>query len=116
MKNFKTIITVIALSLSTVFTVVANDVDPKNNKETKKLRTEMSLLIGKNIPVKLNKTTTAQVSFTVNNKNEIVVLSVESKLNDLNSFVKKKLNYKKLVTKAVKKGEVYIVPLKVNVK
>lgn len=115
MKNLKTIITVIALSLSTIFSVVASEKNPKKNSENKTLRKEMSSFIGNNIPIELNKTTNAQVSFIINNQNEIVVLSVDSKVSELNSFLKNKLNYKKIATKSVKKGEIYKMPLKIEV-
>ncbi|QOD61298.1 hypothetical protein H9I45_02290 [Polaribacter haliotis] len=116
MKNFKTIIAIIAISLSTVFSASANDIDPKTNKETKALRTEIVAFIGNKISIEVEKITTAEVSFVINNKNEVVVLSVSSKNSELNSFLKKKLNYKKVVAKGIKKGEIYIMPLKVNVK
>ncbi|MDX6747261.1 hypothetical protein SHK09_10700 [Polaribacter sp. PL03] len=113
MKNLKTIIAVIAISLSTVFSVSATDTKPK---KAKTLRTEISALIGENIPLKFNKTTIAEVSFIVNNRNEIVVLSVKSEVSELNSFIKRKLNYKIITIKGVKKGEVYKMPLKINIK
>ncbi|QOD61297.1 hypothetical protein H9I45_02285 [Polaribacter haliotis] len=116
MKNFKTIIAIIALSLTTVFSIVANDKDLKVEKKTNKLRTEMSAFIGKNVPVEIKKTTTVEVSFMINNLNEIVVLTTDSKNRELNLFFKKKLNYKKIVTKGITKGDVYKIPFKVNVK
>ena len=116
MKNLKTVIAVIAISLSTVFSASATNPNPEKIKPTKTLRTEMSSLIGKNIPVELNKTTTVEVSFVVNNKNEVVVLSVDSKVSELNSFLKRKLNYKKITAKGINKGEVYKMPLKINIK
>ncbi|QTE23194.1 hypothetical protein [Polaribacter cellanae] len=116
MKNFKTIIAIIAISLSTVFSTSANNTDPKVEKDTKALRIEMNTFIGKFIPVRVKKPTTAEVSFMINNRNEIVVLSVDSKNTQLNSFLKNKLNYKKVLAKGVIKGEIYKMPLKVNVK
>jgi type 1 fimbria pilin len=102
-----------AISLSTVFSASATTSNPENG--IKALRTELSSFIGKNIPIELNKATTAEVSFIVNNKNEVVVLSVDSRNSELNYFLKHKLNYKKITTKGVKKGKVYKIPLKVNI-
>ncbi|WP_299665338.1 hypothetical protein [uncultured Polaribacter sp.] len=116
MKNLKTIIAVIAISLSTVFSVSATDPKPKDSKETKTLRKEMSSFIGKNIPIELKKTTKVEVSFIINNSNEIVVVSINSEVSKLNSFLKRKLNYKKIITKGIKRGEIYKMPLKINVK
>ncbi|WP_439128260.1 hypothetical protein [Polaribacter sp.] len=115
MRNLKTIIAIIAISLSTTLATNASEINPKKNKETKSLRTEVSKFIGKNIPVELKKTTHTEISFIVNNKNEVVVLSVDSKVAELNSYLKSKLNYKKISTKGIKKGEIYKMPLKIKV-
>jgi hypothetical protein len=114
MKNLKTIITLIALSLSTVFSVVATEKNPTKSNTNKELRTEIISLLGNEIPVQIQSGSLAEVAFIVNNNNEIVVLSVDSKIDNLNSFVKNKLNYKKLTTKGVKKGEFYRMPLKIK--
>jgi hypothetical protein len=114
MKNFKTIIAIMVISLSTVFSTSATAPNPE--KGIKTLRTELSSFIGKNIPFELKKSTTAEVSFIINNKNEVVVLSVDSSISELNYFLKTRLNYKKVTTKGVKKGEVYKIPLRINIK
>jgi hypothetical protein len=114
MKNLKTIITVIALSLSTVFSVVATENNPLNSKTNKELRSEISSLLGDKIPLQVKKESMAEVAFMLNNKNEIVIFSVDSKIDELSAFVKNKLNYKKLTTKGVKKGEFYRIPLKIK--
>lgn len=116
MKNLRTFITIIALSLTTVFYASEKKPIEKTNSENKALRTEMSSLIGNKIPLKIKKSTTAEISFIVNNKKEIVVLSVDSKVSELNNYLKNKLNYKKITTKGVKKGEIYKIPLKVEIK
>ena len=53
------------------------------------------------------------VKFTVNDNNEIVVLSVNSYSNvkQIASFIKDRLNYKKLSTKVQSKA-IYILPVK----
>jgi len=114
MKNFKTIIAIMVISLSTVFSTSATATNPE--KGIKTLSSELSSFIGKNIPIELNKATTAQVSFIVNNKNEVVVLSVDSNVSELNYFLKRKLNYKIVTVKGVKKGEIYKMPLRINIK
>ena len=114
MKNFKTIIAIIMISLSTVLSTSATTPNP--GKEIKTLRTELSNFIGKNIPIELNKETTAEVSFIINNKNEVVVISVDSNVSELNYFLKRKLNYKLITVKGAKKGEIYKMPLRINIK
>ena len=117
MKNLKTIITVIALSLSTVFSVAASDNDNDKDKKSKvntTLRSEIVSLLGDRIPVEIKKESSAKVSFIVNRNNELVVISVDSKIYELKSFLKNKLNYKKLNVKGVKKGEIYRMPIKIK--
>lgn len=114
MKSLKTVIAAIAISLFTVFSVSASKTNPKKTTGTKTLRTELSYFIGNDIPFEINKTITAEVSFIINNNNEVVVLSIKSKVSELNSFLKRRLNYKKITVKGIKKGEVYIIPLKIN--
>ena len=52
----------------------------------------------------------------INNKNELVVVSVDSNVSEFQSIVKNKLNYKKLNFKGAKKGEIYKVPVKIKAK
>jgi hypothetical protein len=113
MKNLKTVIAILAISLSTIFSTTASEKEP--SKITKKLRTEIVSLIGDKIELDLKKECSAEVSFMINNKNEIVVISVDSKENKLTSYIKSKLNYKKLVVEGTKVGEIYIMPIKINI-
>ena len=92
MKNFKTIITVIAISLSTVFSATASEENPTEAK--KNLRTTIVSILGDKIPLDIKKDCNAEVSFMVNSENELVVISVDSKVSGFNTYVKNKLNYK----------------------
>lgn len=114
MKTLKTIITVIAISLTTVFSTTATEKNPEKAKKT--LRSEVVSLLGNNIPLKIDKSYSAEISFIVNNANEVVVISVDSKLSDFNKYAKNRLNYKKVAVKNIKKGEVYRMPIKINKK
>jgi len=113
MKKIQSIIAILAISLSTIFSINATE---KNKPETKKLRTEIVSYLGDNISIELKKTSTAEVSFMINNDNEIVIISVDSDINELNSYIKAKLNYKKVNVKGTKKGEIYKMPLRINAK
>jgi len=55
----------------------------------------------------------AEVQFTLNAKNEIVVLSVDSENVQIDTYVKNELNYRKLENSNYKKGKVYTMPLKI---
>ncbi|MDC6367430.1 MULTISPECIES: hypothetical protein [Flavobacteriaceae] len=55
---------------------------------------------------------TATIRFTVNKKGEMVVLSVETKEDILDGFLKSRLNYKKVELQAFKEGRVYLLPVR----
>ncbi len=57
---------------------------------------------------------TAQVRFTFNGEGEIVILSVETDSENLERFVKNRLNYKKVEISNVKEGKLYTVPVRVT--
>jgi hypothetical protein len=113
MKKLKIIILVISTTLFNSFSMNASEIkSPTINKE---LRSEIITILGSKIPLKLKKESTAVISFVMNNKNELVVLSVDSKFEDVSSFIKNKLNYKRINLKGVKKGAVYTLSLKIKV-
>jgi hypothetical protein len=114
MKTLKTIITVITISISTIFSVTAAENNPTSTN--KKLRTELVSLLGNNIPLEIDKSYSAEISFIVNNENEVIVISVDSKVSSFIKYVKTRLNYKKIYTKNIKKGEIYRMPIKINKK
>ena len=115
MKNLKTIIAIFAISLATTFSTTATEKSP--SKITKQMRTEVVSMLGNNLYIELDiPTTTAEVSFMINSKNEIVVVNVKSKVNEFNSYVKNKLNFKKIKVKGITKGKIYILPVKINKK
>lgn len=114
MKTLKTIITIIAISLSTVFSVAATEKEPTNTN--KSLRTELVSLLGDKIPLDIDRSYSAEISFIVNNENEVIVISVDSKVSSFVKYAKTRLNYKKINTKNIKKGEVYRMPIKIHKK
>ena len=56
---------------------------------------------------------TADVRFTINDKDEIVVLSVSTSDKALEGFIKGRLNYKKVVN--AQEGKTYTVPVRIAV-
>lgn len=62
---------------------------------------------------KLDKDTTAIVTFMVNKKNEILVINVDTKNKLIDRYIKNALNYKKLKTNTTKK--LFKIPVKINV-
>lgn len=114
MKNLKSIIAIIAISLATTFSTTASEKEP--SKSTSNLRSKIVSMLGKKINLNIQKTSTSEISFMINNKNEVVVVSVDSKISGFQSIVKSKLNYKKIDVKGAKKGEIYKVPVTLKAK
>lgn len=112
MKNFKSIIAILAISFATVFTTNANNEDPKSTK--KELRTEIVSILGVSAPFELQKSVTTDISFLINNNNEVVIVDVDANNVDVENFVKSRLNYKKIATKGITKGEIYRVPVTIK--
>ena len=108
MKNVKLFI--LALGLFTLNLSAAN-MNPI--KPTENLRVEMVNLIGSNfIDEMIDDQYEANVLFTVNSNRELIVLSVESENTELGTYLKRKLNYKKVNHKPSKHGEIYLLPVK----
>lgn len=114
MRNLKSIITIIAISLATTFSATATE--KETSKVTKKLRTEIVKILGDKLPMEVSSSSKAQVSFMVNNQNELVIISVDSEVSEFSAFVKNKLNYKKVNVEGLTKGEIYRMPVKINKK
>ena len=108
MKNVKLFI--LALGLFTLNLSAAN-LNPI--KPTDDLRIEMVDLIGSNfMDEMLADEYEADVLFTVNANKELIVLSVDSDNTDLETYLKRKLNYKKVNHKPNKHGEIYLLPVR----
>ena len=107
MKNLKILTAVVALAfLSLSFS---------NTAETKdELHQQIVELIGDSSKSLANMNLKAEITITINEKSEIVVISVNSDNNILDGFIKSKLNYKKVKVKVLKPGELYRVPLTIK--
>ncbi|PQB06687.1 hypothetical protein BST83_05585 [Polaribacter filamentus] len=112
MRNLKTIVTILAISLVTTFSTTASEKEP--SKIAQKLRTEIVSMLGSEITLELKTSATAEISFMINNENEIVIISIDSKIDELKYIIKSKLNYKKVTVKGIEKEEIYIIPLRIN--
>ena len=108
MKSLKLL--VLALGLFTL-NVAATTTEPI--KPTEELRNQMVELIGFNYidEIQANELG-AEVLFTVNNNQEIIILSVDSEDTSLERHLKNKLNYKKINYEPSKPGEIYLLPVK----
>jgi len=105
LKIFTAIVTLAFLSLS--FTTTT----PKETK--KQLHDQIVELIGDSSQTLANINLDAEITFTLNDKSEIVVVSVKSDNTIVDDFIKAKLNYKKVTVKTLNPGKMYRLPLKV---
>ncbi len=110
MKSIKLLLAVFAFA-SSMMTFATNP-----TLDNKKVNVEVSQQIQgllKNPEFEVQRSMNVIVKFTVNDNNEIVVLSVNSYSNvkQISSFIKERLNYKKLNTK-VKSKAIFILPVK----
>jgi hypothetical protein len=97
----------------TLFAMNVSAADFNPIKPTDKLRSEIKDIIGPNCPYEYSKDEcTAEVLFTVNSKREIIVLSVISPNLKAESYLKSKLNYKKVSHTPGREGEIFLLPLK----
>ena len=102
----------VAAMLLVTGNILAND--SVKNDPTKKLATQIEELLEDNYLTEDLVNLTAQVKFTLNEKDEIVVLSVDTEDERLESFVKSRLNYKKVDVDASKEGKMFTVPIRIK--
>ena len=107
MKNLKILTAVVVLAfLSLSFT---------NTTETKdELHQQIVELIGDSSKSLANMNLKAEITITLNENSEIVVMSVKSDNSILEGFIKSKLNYKKVKVKVLNPGKLYRVPLTIK--
>ena len=111
MRKFSLVLVAAALFISG--NLFANDSD--NTDPERSLKTQIQQLLKVNkLVVEDSEELTAKVLFTVNGEEEIVVISVETDDSDLESFVKSKLNYKKVELNEFVEGRMYKMPLRVK--
>lgn len=108
-KKMKNLILTLVFALITSFSF-ANE--KENVKETKQqLREKIGGLLG-NYQQLIKNDSDATIKFVINRQGQIVVLSVDTNVGNLDTYIKSKLNYKKTDIKNVKFFETYTVPVK----
>lgn len=101
----------VAAMLLVTGNILAND-SVKDNP-TKKLSTQIGELLENNYLTFDDVSLTAQVRFTLNNEGQIVILSVDTDNERLESFVKGRLNYKKVEVTGAEEGKMFTVPIRI---
>jgi len=108
MKSLKLFVLALALFTINVSAAVIEPIKP-----TDELRIEIVDLIGSSyMDEMIENEYTAEVIFTVNSKKELIILSVDSADREMESYLKRKLNYKKVDHKPSQPGEIYLLPVK----
>jgi hypothetical protein len=97
------------LSAGSLFANDSRSSDPK-----KDLALQIGHLLEDNTFVINDHDLTANVLFTVNNKKEIVVISVETEDEVLERFVKSRLNYQTVDAVGSEEGAMYTVPVRIK--
>lgn len=107
MKRLSSIFVALALlATSTVFAANNPTADRNDtNSEITKLLKNPDFIVDHEMQ--------ANVLFTVNDDNEIVVLSVETQDSEIENYVKQRLNLRKLDSK-IEHGKQYIVPVRIK--
>ncbi len=109
MKNLKLIALVLAIGISSIsFAAPTKTADPKSE-----LREQIIDFLGDNIQFSCENDVEAEVVFMLNNKSEIVIVSVNCENDNLDGYIKSKLNYKKVKITALDEGKIYRMPLKI---
>jgi hypothetical protein len=103
---------VVAAMLLATGNVLANDT--KGENPTRNLSNQISEMLSVNNFSIEHNDLTAQVRFTLNADGEIVVLSVNTEFDEMESFVKTKLNYQKVNLIDVEEGKVYTIPVRIE--
>ncbi len=116
MKNFKTLITILTISIASILPASVNAEADPNNPQTihTALRTQIVELLGNHDNTFEGQGLHAEVSIIINNNNELVVVDVKSKNQEVDYFIKDKLNYKKVTIRGIGKGAIFRMPLKIN--
>ncbi len=108
MKSFKFIVLFSAVFLLNVVTVFANPIKP-----TDQLRDEIVDIIGFSFLDNYEENEySAEVLFTVNSDQELIVLSVSSASEEAEDYLRDKLNYQSVDHTPTKYGEIYLLPVK----
>ncbi|WP_289063192.1 hypothetical protein [uncultured Zobellia sp.] len=107
----KTSLVLVAAMLLSIGNVFANE--GENKKSTKNLTVQIYELLTDNSLTIKEVDETAFVRFTLNQNQEIVVLSVNADNEVVEAFVKEKLNYKKVSIQTYKEGRTYTLPVRI---
>jgi hypothetical protein len=111
MKKFSLML--VAAMLLSAGSLFANDGKIEKKSPTKGICVKIGKLLQDN-NFDVEQDLKAMVKVTVNKDREIVVLSVDTENDVLESFIKGRLNYQKVEQKYFKEGRVFNVPVRIT--
>lgn len=107
MKNSKLMLLIALFSVTTL----KAGVDPKPS--TKEISKQLSFLLGTPDFRLTENAIVAEVRFKMNSKSEIVVLTVKSENELVETYIKNRMNYQKVEVAGLVKGEEYTVDVRI---
>ena len=112
MKQLKVLVLVVAVAFSSVLSASTN---PKAEKAEPAIVTQTVGELLKNHNFDLRNDVKATVILTINKDNEFVVLCVDSENQDVESFIKSRLNYKKVGKDfSISRSKTFKVPVRIT--
>ncbi len=114
MKTIKIILLAVAFTFSGVLTA-STDPEPTKEALTETISIEIGKLL-KNPKFLIEEDMLAKVKVVINEDNELVVLSVQSDDEDLENYIKGRLNYKELSVKLRTGQKAFLVPVRITQK
>ena len=110
MKKLAVLLVVLVLGTSQLFANNNVELNPEQ-----KLRNKVAVLLEKPEIKVENQELNANIEFTVNSNNEIVVLTVDAEEEAVADYVKSRLNYQKIDATVSKKGNrIFKIALKIK--
>lgn len=104
----------VLLVLAIAFTGALSATTNPDGLEPNVLANEITALL-KNPEFRIAKDLKANVTFMLNKKNEIVVISVDTESEQLESYIKTRLNYSKLKEGLVTITKTYKIPVRITI-
>ncbi|MCK0108966.1 hypothetical protein MWU58_06660 [Flavobacteriaceae bacterium S0825] len=112
MKQLKTLLLAVTLTFSSVLMASTNTEKPSTT-ESSKITVKIERFL-KNPSFDVDYEMTAKVTLTLNKNNELVVLSVDSEDDKMESFIKSRLNYRKVSGSYETLNKEFVVPVRIT--
>ncbi|WP_299254758.1 hypothetical protein [uncultured Lacinutrix sp.] len=110
MKSIKMVLLVLAITFTGTLSATTNP----DGLEPNVLANEITALL-KNPEFKVAEDLKANVTFMLNKNNEIVVINVDTESEQLESYIKTRLNYSKLKEGLVTTTKTYKIPVRITI-